>query len=150
MTLALTACCVKNGKNGENGTNGLAGTNGKNGSSCSALPATDGSGALLKCTDGTSVFISNGQKGDKGDQGEQGQNGQDATPVQMVKLCPMIESGYPYSFPEYAFLISGKYYATYSTNNIAWTAQLYPGTYQTTTTGINCQFTVHQDGTITH
>ena len=124
LLMLLTGCAVKKGDQGPAGANGFG---------CTVSPATDNSGALIKCGDGSSYFV---------------KNGQDATPVQMIQLCPNLQGSYPNNFPEFAFLIQGKYYATMNINNKSFIAQLYPGTYATTTNSANCAFTVTADGHI--
>ncbi len=142
LVLSLMACCPP--KDGKNGLNGQAGAKGADGTSCSTLAAIDGSGALIQCTDGTSTFISNGKDG------LSGTNGTNATPISMIQLCPSITGIYPSSFPEFAFNVNGKLYATYWSGSSAWTAQLYPGSYSSTTNGSNCSFVVNADSTISN
>lgn len=128
-----------------NGQNGLTGATGANGSSCSVMAALDGSGALISCQDGSNVFVKNGEKGDTGATGAAGMN---ATSVEFVKFCNSANPSYG-SFPEYGMRVGTKIYAVYSANN-GFLTLLSPGTYVTTSTGLNCNFTVNNDGTVSN
>lgn len=140
--------------NGSNGHDGVAGARGTDGSSCSVMQALDGSGALISCDDDSNVFVSNGAKGDKGDTGSQGPQGNtgspgmNATPVEFIKFCPGSVPSYG-NFPEYGIKANGKVYAVYSANN-GFLTLLSPGGYNTSSTGLNCNFTVHSDGSVSN
>jgi len=86
----------------------------------------------------------NGTNGQDGIDGINGQDGQDAQ-LETIKFCPDLEDVYPKSFPEYGLCIGNKVYAVYSTNNTAFLSYLTPGTYITTSNGINCRFQVVVD-----
>lgn len=147
--LTLVACQKYQGARGYTGAQGPAG---QDGSSCSVMELPNNEGALVQCTNGTSVVITNGTNGTDGAVGQKGDTGpagQNATPVTMVKLCPEAGS-YPSTFPEYAFDFAGTLYATYWDGHNAWTSELYPGSYSSTSTSAPCNFTVNADGTITH
>lgn len=146
LALALTACANDIFRDGKNGAKGAKGDKGDAGSSCSVMNLTDGTGAVISCQDGTSVFIANGSKGDKGDKGD---TGADAIPVQMIQFCPNVIGGAP-NFPEQGFKIGNKIYAVYSANGKASLAELYPGTYTTTAPGINCTFTIGVNGSVSN
>lgn len=86
----------------------------------------------------------NGQDGKDGEQGAQGEPGQDLANVHTVQFC--ISQGStthtPGHFPEYGICISNKLYAVMDDSFHAWLAEIVPGTYQTTSTGLICTFTV--------
>lgn len=164
MILMLAACAGPKGEIGQTGETGAKGDKGDTGntggrgntgapgSSCSVnfMPGSGG-GALIRCGDGSSVFVHNGTDGINGIDGTNGTDGIDATPVQMIKLCPNIVGSYATNtFPEYAFQVGGALYGVYSANGNASLAQLYPGAYSTTAPGGNCSFTVNADGTVSH
>lgn len=89
-----------------------------------------------------------GVTGPTGNQGDPGTPGQDATPVQMVQFCPGTPA-YGSNFMEYGIKIGSDIYAVYSANN-GFLTRLLPGNYVTTATGLNCNFTVNIDGTVSH
>lgn len=137
--ISLNVACsneiFRDGKNGRDG---------KDGGACSVLSLADGSGALITCPDST-AFISNGKDG------RDGEDGTDATPVTIVQFCPTVNGSYiSGNFPEKGFIINGRVYGVYSANGKASLAELYPGRYQTTAPGINCSFTVNNNGTISN
>lgn len=83
-----------------------------------------------------------GGSGAAGNNGAPGSNGQDATPITAVKFCIGATTVYPTSFPEYGFCINGKIYATYWDGTNAWTAEVVPGYYSSTSTSAPCSFSV--------
>lgn len=83
-------------------------------------------------------------RGMDGRDGKDGKDGQDSHPVQMVKFCPQ-ETRYPASFPEYGFCVEGKLYATYYDTKNAWTAEIVPGLYMSTSTNAPCNFMVYDN-----
>lgn len=83
-----------------------------------------------------------GATGLSGAAGTPGVNGTDATPVTMIKFCANATTVYPSSFPEYGFCIGGHLYATYWDGHNAWTAEVVPGHYVSTSTNAACSFTV--------
>lgn len=91
-----------------------------------------------------------GDTGDAGPQGNAGLPGVDATPTIAVQFCPNYTTTYPVTFPEYGFIISSKLYATYFDGVNAWTAQIPPGVYRSTSTSAPCDFRVNEDGSISN
>lgn len=104
--------------------------------------------STISCPDGTSSAIQDGLAGSIGPQGIVGPAGQPASQVTVVQFCPGYTTSYPSVFPEFGFLINGKIYATYWDGKNAWTAQVVPGYYQSTSTTAPCNFTVNSDGSI--
>lgn len=92
---------------------------------------------------------SNGSNGIDGSQGPAGPQGAPGTSVTAVQFCsgPTV---YPSTFPEYGFCMGGKIYATYWDGHNAWSAEIVPGHYTTTTSGTNCNFNVGANCAITH
>lgn len=111
-----------------------------------------GAVATLYCPDGTQTTVSDGTTGPKGDTGDKGDtgpagppgiNGANGTPVNAVQFCS--EQGstvYPSHFPEYGLCISGALYGVYWNGTDAFLAEIVPGAYQSTSTGLKCNFTV--------
>lgn len=85
---------------------------------------------------------SNGRDGANGTDGRDGVDGEDGDSVTMVRFCAGQTTVYPTSFPEYGFCIGGVLYGTYWDGHQAWTAQIAPGAYRSTATGLGCNFTV--------
>lgn len=83
-----------------------------------------------------------GTPGQTGPQGLGGVDGADADPFVAIKFCPSAPTVYPGSFPEYGFCISGHLYATYWDGHNAWTAEVVPGHYASTSTSAPCSFNV--------
>lgn len=86
-----------------------------------------------------------GPKGDTGDPGQSivGPAGQDAASVTVVQLCHGT-AHYPTVFPEVAFCIGGKLYATYSANG-GFSTELTPGAYSSHAIGSSCSFVVQSN-----
>lgn len=114
---------------------GPVGASGSNGSSCtvSQISANDNlpdGGALISCADGTRSLIANGTL---------------ITPVQFCPETPV----YPSVFPEVGFVMHGKIYAVYSTND-GFLTLLMPGRYTSNAVGSRCDFTINSDYTISY
>ena len=153
---------------GTNGTNGINGINGSDGTSCSVVQVVGGANIVcgvsvvfiangtngLNGTNGTNgVDGSNGSNGKDGTNGTDGINGTNGTIITPVQFCT--NQGitvYPSNFPEYGLCLSGTLYAVYwdQANMNAWFAQIVPGTYISTATGLQCTFTVGLNCSITH
>lgn len=89
----------------------------------SCTVAANGQGSVITCPDGSTTQVMNGV------------NGADGSSVTPVKFCA--------ASSEYGFCIANKLYAVYYTGNAVYLAELASGqTYQTTTNGPNCSFTV--------
>lgn len=117
--------CGSNTVSIANGTNGLNGNDGNNG--------IDG-------TNGT-----NGIDGTNGTNGVDGTNGTDGTIVTPIQFCSQYGATvYPSNFPEYGICINGNIYAVYwdQANMNAWFAEIVPGLYMSTATGLMCDFVV--------
>lgn len=122
------------GNDGQNGTTGPSGQEGHDGSVGPQGPA------------GT-----NGQNGSNGHDGADGQNGsnghdgapgQDATPVYSVQFCANQGATTYGHFPEQALCVNHKLYAVFWDGGNAFLAEIAPGAYRTTSTGLICNFTV--------
>ena len=76
-----------------------------------------------------------------------GMNGANATPVTTVEFCQQGVTHYPNHFPEYGLCIAGSIYAVYwdQANENAWLAEIVPGRYKSTATGLQCTFTVNSN-----
>lgn len=128
----------QSGKDGTDGSNGADGKDGKDGSSCTATQTSNG--AIISCTDGTSVVILNGTDGE---------DGEDAPPtaysvVEIKDVC-----GDQSGFDEVLLKLgNGKWLAHFSGSGNNFLTILTPGTYRTTD-GTSCHFTVNSNGTIT-
>lgn len=85
-----------------------------------------------------------GPVGPSGSPGVQGLPGAPATDVTTVEFCPGQGQTTYGHFPEYGICIEGKIYAVYwdKTNLNAWIAEIVPGVYMSTATGLQCTFTV--------
>lgn len=151
-----TQAFVPNGHNGVNGTNGA---NGADGSSCSISaiqpgPGAPAGGSLLSCTNGTISLITNGiagatgQTGAPGQTGATGPQGLPGTVIAPIQFCPSQGPTTYGHFPEYGLNIDGMIYAVYWSNTDAFLAQIVPGAYVSTSTGLACSFTINADGTI--
>jgi len=90
-----------------------------------------------------------GETGQTGQTGATGQAGQNGTGIQTIQFCTSYSGTYPSVFPEYGFLIGGKLFAVYWDGVNAWESQVYPGTYESTSTSAPCNFIVNSDGTVT-
>lgn len=134
-----------NGTQGTTGTPGAQGSQGPEGSSCSAQPVVGG--ALITCTDGTSVVLWNGVDGRNG---VDGQDGADAPPTAYTVVGLVDPCGKQSSFDEVLLrLQNGDLLAHYASGNQQFLARISPGSY-VTTDGTHCYFTVSNDGSITN
>lgn len=84
-----------------------------------------------------------GPKGISGNDGSQGPQGQPGTIITTIEFCPSQgPTVYPSTFPEYGLCISDKLYGVYSNSGNAWLAEIVPGLYSSTATGLACTFSV--------
>lgn len=81
-----------------------------------------------------------GDTGGVGPQGAPGQSGTDAESVTVVQLCSGAPT-YGSVYPEVAFCIQGRLYATYSANG-GFSTYLSPGSYNSNAVGSSCSFAV--------
>ncbi len=126
------------GATGPAGAAGPVGPPGEAGTSCSVSPYTNG--ALISCTDGTSVVLLDGV--DEVD-------GTDAVPSPYMIVGFIDPCGPQGSFDEVLMqLDSGQLIAHYSHGNRQFLVSLPPGNY-TTTDGTSCSFVVHSDMSVT-
>lgn len=126
---------------------------------CTTVQETNG--VQINCPDGTNSFVSNGAIGAQGSAGSvgatgstgasgtNGSNGTDAPPVTMVQFCSSYTTTYPSSFPEWGFCVQGHLFATYYDGSNAWTAEIVPGTYNSTSTSAPCSFVVSNNCGVT-
>ena len=143
----LSACGKEQGPKGDTGPIGLQGSTGQTGPA-GPIGVTGSTGPQGNPgVDGLPGAI--GPEGPQGVPGLQGPAGADGTEVVAVKFCANSVPSYPTNFPEVGIKINNKIYAIYSiSGGVSWLTQILPGTYVTTTTGLNCTFTVQSDGTI--
>ena len=73
-------------------------------------------------------------------------NGSSVAPVQ---FCQGIQTVYPNSFPEFGLCVSGTLYGVYYDGTNAWMAQIVPGVYKSTATGLQCTFSVGNNCEVT-
>ena len=104
--------------------------------------------SITACAPQQGYILVPGKDGTNGKDGANGQDGKDGTSIEMIKFCPQ-ETQYPTSFPEYGFCIEGKLYATYYDKHNAWTSEIPPGLYMSTSTNAPCNFIVHDNCKIT-
>jgi hypothetical protein len=90
---------------------------------------------LLGCSPGDYATL-------QGPPGPQGPIGNPGSSVTMVQFCSNYSTTYPSTFPEYGFCVSNNLYATYWNGTDAWTAEIVPGYYDSTSTSAPCSFTV--------
>lgn len=64
-----------------------------------------------------------------------------ADSITTIQFCAGQQTTYPTTYPEYGLCINHEIYAVYW-NNTAFLAKIVPGVYTTTSTGLNCTFTV--------
>ena len=83
-------------------------------------------------------------------QGPQGLPGANGSTVTMVQFCPSYNTSYPSIFPEFGMCINDILYATYWDGKNAWTAEVVPGYYESTSTSAPCNFTVSANCVITN
>lgn len=89
-----------------------------------------------------------GAQGPIGIPGLNGTNGTPGTVVTPVQFCPGT-TVYPSVFLEYGLLIGGKVYGVYSSLGGFW-AYLPPGNYLSNAIGSSCDFTINNNGSISH
>lgn len=77
-----------------------------------------------------------------GPQGPPGPPGTNGTSVIPVQFCPGYTGQYPTTFPEFGLCIGGSLYGVYWDSFNSWLAEVYPGTYKSTSTTAPCDFTV--------
>lgn len=84
-----------------------------------------------------------GATGPVGQSGAMGLPGTNASLTTIVQFCPSQGSTvYPNNFPEVGECLGGNIYAVYYDGHNAWLAEIVPGTYISTATGLQCTFTV--------
>lgn len=148
LAFVLMGCVGPTGDLGRQGTPGYTPV-------VAMLPAS-----LSECLNGgVEVYVDNaetiicngvnGNPGGVGPQGPSGDDGQDSNPVVIFKFCPNVVANYPSSFPEYGIRLNNNVYGVYSANG-GFLTLLIPGSYTTTGIGANCNFTIHNDGSITY
>lgn len=132
------------GPQGPSGAPGTPGSDGAPGLPCTVEPGTGG--ALVRCPDGSSVFISNGLNGLNGTNGHNGTDGQNAPPtvytvVGLVDPCGDAPGIYDEVFLR---LQNGTLIASFSDNSNGQNTRfsvIGQGSY-VTTDGSNCYFSV--------
>lgn len=77
-----------------------------------------------------------------GPAGPQGIPGISGTITKVVQFCSTQIPQYPTSFPEIGLCIDGILYADYWDGKNSWLTQVTPGLYMSTSTGLQCNFTV--------
>lgn len=83
-----------------------------------------------------------GSVGPMGPSGSTGAPGQNATPVTTVEFCPGQGSTTYGHFPEYGLCIGNNLYGLYWDGKNAFLAEIVPGKYISTSTGLQCTFIV--------
>lgn len=83
-----------------------------------------------------------GLPGATGPTGASGANGQDATPVLVTQFCASQGNTTYGHFPEKGLCIGNKLYGVYWDSTNAFLAEIVPGNYISTSTGLQCSFTV--------
>jgi hypothetical protein len=83
-----------------------------------------------------------GVQGIPGIDGSPGTPGADGTKVTTVQFCPYQGPTTHSHFPEQGICINGKIIAAYWDGSNAFLAEVVPGTYISTSTGLQCTFTV--------
>lgn len=125
------------GETGPAGPQGPTGNDGQDGVTGPQGPAgQDGA---------TGANGQDGSNGNDGTNGHDGAPGQDATPVYPVQFCPNQGATTYGHFSEQALCVNHKLYAVYWDNTNAFFAEIVPGNYRTTSTGLICNFTVAAD-----
>lgn len=81
--------------------------------------------------------------------GPRGPAGADGTIVYAVQVCQNVTPSYPFSFPEVAFCINDKLYATYSALG-GYSFEVIPGYYSSTAIGSACNINVYPHCVITN
>lgn len=135
LAAAIFACGPRDGAPGAKGDPGAAGRDGQDAVACTTT--SEAGGVRITCPDGSTQLVENGH------------NGVDGTQVYMVQVCPSRGATiYPTSFPEFAYCIDNKLFATYWDGSHAFTAYIPPGNYSSTSpqgctfqVGSGCQVT---------
>ncbi len=142
----LTMSCT--GPRGNSGAKGIPGYSPLVGT----LPATSQeclNGGVEVYVETSKTVICNGAMGSTGHQGLPGLPGANATPITLFKFCPNAVGSYASSFPEYGIRVNNDIYAVYSANG-GFLTLLLPGPYVTTGIGVNCNFTINTDGSLSY
>jgi hypothetical protein len=164
ICLLLVACGRgPQGEQGVQGVTGATGPTGANGSSCTVQQANNG--AIISCTDGTSVLVLNGRDGIDGTNGADGKDGVDgkdgtnglngtnginALPTaysikEIIDPCGTT----PNTYNEVLLrLENGTLVGYFEDGGARFLATISPGYYETTDKS-KCKFTVHTDMTVT-
>lgn len=82
------------------------------------------SGVSITCPDGSTANLFNGSQ------------------ITAVQFCAGQVEQYPTSFPEYGLCLNNTLYAVYWDGHNSWLAQVAPGNYLSTATGLQCNFTI--------
>jgi len=136
------------GPKGDKGDAGIQGQNGAKGDT-GATGATGPQGpAGLQGPIGQTGAP--GPAGPKGDQGLQGPKGDPGTVVGAVQFCPLQGSTTYGHFPEFGLCIGNRLFGVYYDHQNAWLAEIVPGTYVSTATGLACTFQVNSDCTVSY
>lgn len=124
LLFCMVSCALPKGDKGDPGVQGELGQTGS--------PGSNGM---------------DGKDGLNGAQGPAGANGQDLANVHAVPFCPGQGSTtyVPNHFPEYGICIAGKLYGVMDDSFHSWLAEVVPGTYMSTSTGLQCTFVVQSN-----
>lgn len=153
LCVFAVGCCVQ-GPKGNTGASGQVGTQGPAGNPvepCTESAVTNG--VIISCPNGDSAIILNGTPGQVGPQGIQGQPGAAgetsfSTNVSFIQFCPN-EGPTTYGhFPEQGLVVGDQILGVYYDGVNAWLAEIVPGTYNSTATGLGCTFQVNVGGTV--
>lgn len=96
----------------------------------------------IGATGGQGISGIQGSPGSSGTIGPQGVPGLPGTTITGVQFCPGQGPTTYGHFPEFGLCISGTIFGVYFDNQNAFLAQIVPGTYISTSTGLACTFTV--------
>jgi len=118
------------GPRGERGEPGPAGAPGERGEAGPVGPASSVPGPA-------------GKDGATGPMGPMGPAGSPGNSVVAMRFCPSVGApSYPTRFPEVGLCIGNSLYAVYWDGRNSWMAEVPPGSYRSTATGLGCNFTV--------
>lgn len=155
----LSACApqVVVGPSGPQGPSGVAGPQGTQGSNGLSIVATTLAATATQCPSGGSVVLLAQDTDNNGvwnisDTPQTSLvvcNGQNAVPVTPVQLCSGVTT-YPNSFPEFGFCINNTLFGTYWDGHNAWTAEIAPGHWSSTSSSVSCNFTVTSGCNVSH
>lgn len=138
------------------------GTNGADGSACKVTTATNGTGALIECTDGSSAFIkhgengtdgqdgADGQNGSDGQDGADGQNGSDGVDAVQTIIDPCGQETTHGLDEVILVLSSGEVLAHFSNGSDQYLTILKKETWYVTTDGTGCRFKIDSTGEIAY